>query len=69
MFIKERKRSKQTNIEITTEHKKLPPNPELQKYIKEQLNAGHKFGEIREHLISSGWSAQDIESAFESDYQ
>jgi hypothetical protein len=38
-------------------------NPEIIEYAREQLKAGHSVDEIRDSLIKTGWSKEEVEEA------
>ncbi|MCB9811247.1 MAG: hypothetical protein H6779_03670 [Candidatus Nomurabacteria bacterium] len=39
-------------------------NPEIIKYVKQQLSAGYSKEKIIKVLLSSGWKKEDIDNAF-----
>jgi len=45
---------------------KAKANPELVKYAKENLKAGHAPGRIRKSLVDAGWPKDDVDNALDA---
>ncbi len=56
-------------IYFITNKRTQPVDPAVREYITSHIRKGHKFPEIKQHLLQAGWGSMDIEKAYKQTLQ